>query len=60
MIGNLQELNIIDKILSKVFYKYTERIYRKGVKDGFNWREKRWRFNMERTKKNMEYIMKRN
>ena len=40
MIGNLQELNIIDKILSKVFYKYTEKIYRKGVKDGFNWREK--------------------
>lgn len=40
MRGNLQNLNIIDKILSKIFYRYTEKIYRRGVIDGFNWREK--------------------
>lgn len=41
MTKSLQSLNFFDRILSKVFYKYTEKIYRKGVKDGFNWREKR-------------------
>ena len=37
----LIELNMFDKILQKIFPGYTEKIYRIGVADGFNWREKR-------------------
>lgn len=35
----LSELNMFDKILSMVFKKYTIKIYKKGVRDGFNWKE---------------------
>lgn len=40
MAKSLQSLNFFDRILSKIFYRYTEEIYRRGVRDGFNWREK--------------------
>lgn len=33
----LPELNIFDKILKVIFSKYTEKVYRQGLKDGFNW-----------------------
>lgn len=33
----LPKFNIFDKILKKIFIKYTEKIYRNGVIDGFNW-----------------------
>ncbi len=33
------ELNIFDKILSQIFKRYTYKIYRCGVRDGFNWNE---------------------
>lgn len=43
MMEYLQNLNIFDKILSKVFSRYTNKIYRLGVMEGFNWEsEKRW------------------
>lgn len=32
----LPELNFFDKILLKVFRKYTYKIYRQGIKTGFN------------------------
>lgn len=32
------ELNPLEYVLSKVFRKYTYKIYKKGVKDGFNWK----------------------
>lgn len=31
-------INILDKILSYIFKGYTYKIYRIGVKDGFNWK----------------------
>lgn len=31
------ELNMLDKILSHLFKRYTYKIYRRGVQDGFNW-----------------------
>ena len=37
MMEYLQNLNIFDKILSKVFSRYTNKIYRLGVMEGFNW-----------------------
>lgn len=36
----LRNLNIADRILSIVFRKYTYKIYRQGLKDGFNWKKK--------------------
>lgn len=33
------ELNLFEKILSKLFRKYTYKIYTRGVKDGFNWKK---------------------
>lgn len=41
MIGNLQNFNIFDKILSKVFSRYTYKIYRLGVMEGFNWKSEK-------------------
>ena len=35
----ITELNMFEKILSVIFKKYTYKIYRKGVKDGYNWKE---------------------
>lgn len=32
------ELNPLEYVLSKVFRNYTYKIYKKGVKDGFNWK----------------------
>lgn len=40
MKNNLIELNMFDKILQRIFPGYTEKIYKIGVKDGFNWKEK--------------------
>lgn len=37
----LPELNMFDKILQRVFVKYTEKVYRQGIKDGFNWHYKK-------------------
>ncbi len=37
----LPELNIFDKILKVIFAKYTEKVYRQGIKDGFNWHYKK-------------------
>lgn len=37
MKGYWSELNILDKILYFVFKRYTYKIYRKGIRDGFNW-----------------------
>lgn len=34
----LPELNMFDKILNAIFSKYTYKIYKKGFKDGFNWK----------------------
>lgn len=34
------ELNFVDKILKKLFRRYTYKIYKKGVIDGFNSRKK--------------------
>lgn len=43
MMEYLQNLNIFDKILSKVFSRYTNKIYRLGVMEGFNWEnQKLW------------------
>lgn len=35
---NNMDLNILEKILSKIFKQYTYKIYSIGVKDGYNWR----------------------
>ena len=32
------ELNLLDEILFHIFKSYTYKIYRMGVKDGFNWK----------------------
>lgn len=32
------ELNLFEKVLSVVLKKYTYKIYRKGVQDGYNWK----------------------
>lgn len=37
MTKSLQSLNFFDRILSKVFSRYTKKIYRLGVIEGFNW-----------------------
>ncbi len=37
----LPELNMFDKILRRIFAKYTEKVYRQGIKDGFNWHYKK-------------------
>ena len=34
------ELNMLDKILSHLFKRYTYKIYRRGVQDEFNWNNK--------------------
>jgi hypothetical protein len=34
---NYIELNAFEKILSKIFKRYTYKIYSIGVKDGYNW-----------------------
>ena len=31
------ELNVFEKILSKIFKQYTYKIYSIGLKDGYNW-----------------------
>ena len=31
------DLNILDKLLSKILKRYTYKIYRKGIVDGYNW-----------------------
>ena len=36
MKSNLNEVNYFDYILMRVFKKYTYKIYRIGMKDGFN------------------------
>lgn len=36
--NNNIELNIFEKILSKLLKQYTYKIYSIGVKDGYNWR----------------------
>ena len=38
MKNNLPELNIFETILSKMFRRYTYKIYKKGFNDGFNWK----------------------
>lgn len=48
MMEYLQNLNIFDKILSKVFSRYTNKIYRLGVMEGFNWENEK---KMEKIKK---------
>nr|DAY77989.1 MAG TPA: hypothetical protein [Caudoviricetes sp.] len=30
-------MNLIDKILLHILKKYSNKIYKKGVQDGFNW-----------------------
>lgn len=43
MMEYLRNLNIFDRMLSNVFSRYTNKIYRLGVMEGFNWKsEKRW------------------
>lgn len=37
----LPEFNIFDKILQRIFVRYTEKVYRQGIKDGFNWNYKK-------------------
>ena len=32
-------MKVFDKILAYIFKKYTEKVYRKGVIDGFNWKQ---------------------
>ena len=32
------ELNLLDKMLLHIFKRYTYKVYRKGVIDGFNWK----------------------
>ena len=32
---------MFDKILRRIFAKYTEKVYRQGIKDGFNWHYKK-------------------
>ena len=32
-------MNIFDKLLSYIFKTYTNKVYRKGIADGFNWKE---------------------
>lgn len=32
-------LNIVDKILYHILKRYSRKIYRMGVIDGFNWKE---------------------
>lgn len=34
----LPELNMFEKILTIVLKRYTYKIYRKGIVDGFNWK----------------------
>lgn len=34
------KLNILDKILLHIFKRYSYKIYRLGVRDGFNWKNK--------------------
>ena len=31
------DLNILDKLLSKILKRYTYKIYSKGIVDGYNW-----------------------
>lgn len=32
-------MNLFDKILAYILKKYTKKVYRKGVIDGFNWKQ---------------------
>lgn len=34
---NNSNLSIIEKIISKIFKKYTYKIYSNGIRDGYNW-----------------------
>ncbi|MCI8641043.1 MAG: hypothetical protein HFJ59_04135 [Clostridia bacterium] len=34
------KLNILDKMLLYILKKYSYKIYRRGVQDGFNWNNK--------------------
>lgn len=36
---NLSGLNIFEKILTVILKRYTYKIYRKGIMDGFNWKK---------------------
>ena len=38
ILNNVDNLNLVEKILLKVFKKYTYKVYLKGFKDGFNYR----------------------
>lgn len=33
------KMNIFDKVLCCIFKRYTIKIYRKGIIDGFNWKQ---------------------
>lgn len=33
------KMNLFDKLLSYIFKNYTNKVYRKGVIDGFNWKK---------------------
>lgn len=50
MMEYLQNLNIFDKILSKVFSRYTNKIYRLGVMEGFNWESEKKMGKIEKKK----------
>lgn len=47
------ELNVFDKILSKILKRYTYKIYSIGVKDGYNWRSNLYK---KKKKENMLLI----
>ncbi len=38
MKNSLPKLNAFEKVLAILFKRYTYKIYRKGVRDGFNWK----------------------
>ncbi len=50
MRGYLPKLNIFDKILKNIFKRYSEKIYRQGLRDGFNWNYERNMGKMEKIK----------
>lgn len=43
MNNNLQNFNFFDRILGKIFKRYTEKVYRLGIIENFNFENtKRW------------------
>lgn len=48
------ELNAFDMILSKIFKRYTYKIYSIGMQEGYNWRSKLYKWQ----KKNEDVIDK--